>query len=239
MRPPRALLFDYGDTLLHIRALDLERGVEQLFRMAGNPRRSHPESMLRIVARLQNDWQRRTSTAQLEASFAGLLRHAAGRLGLIFEQPMEDLEWAFWQAAVEVEPTAGIETLLETAVDRGLPCGIVSNSIFTGATLRRQLEISGLAEPFRFIMASVDYCLQKPHPELFATAAAIMGAEPADIWFLGDSLVCDIAGANEAGMQSIWYNPLELPRQEAIEPVAHVSDWMQVVHLLGRFPAYS
>jgi putative hydrolase of the HAD superfamily len=228
VKQPRALLFDCGDTVLQLEELDVERGVARLFGLAGNPRGVRPETFLGVVSKLQADWRQRTDQSMLEGSFAALLRNAADRLGLIFEQEMGELERAFWSAASRMTPTPGIGELLEDAAEHGLACAILSNAIFTEATLRGELRRHGLEDYFSFVMCSTDYGMQKPHPELFATAAGRFALAPEDIWFLGDSLHCDVTGALGAGMQAVWYNPLELPKEMDVTPTAECRHWNQV-----------
>lgn len=54
---------------------------------------------------------------------------------------------------------------------------------------------------------SAEYSLRKPNPMLFEMAAARLGLHPQDIWFVGDRLDTDVAGARAAGMRAIWFNP--------------------------------
>jgi FMN phosphatase YigB (HAD superfamily) len=42
---------------------------------------------------------------------------------------------------------------------------------------------------------------------LFETAAAKLGIACKDIWFVGDRLDTDIAGAKAAGMKAVWFDP--------------------------------
>jgi putative hydrolase of the HAD superfamily len=228
VKQPRALVFDCGDTLMTLDELDVERGAQRLFALAGNPRGVRLPAFLAAVDKLQADWRRRTEQSMLEGAFASLLRNAADRLGLIFERTMDELEEEFWQAAARMTPTPGIRELLDDAADQGIPCGILSNAIFSEHTLRSELRRHELEKHFVFVMTSTDYGMQKPHPELFATVAGRLALAPEDIWFLGDSLQCDIAGALEAGMQAVWYNPLELPKDMDVTPTAECRDWNQV-----------
>ena len=56
-------------------------------------------------------------------------------------------------------------------------------------------------------MVSADYAVRKPNELLFEIAAARLGIEPRHIWFMGDRLDTDIAGATAAGMTAVWFNP--------------------------------
>jgi putative hydrolase of the HAD superfamily len=53
-------------------------------------------------------------------------------------------------------------------------------------------------------MVSAEYAVRKPNALLFSTAAARLGLAPEEIWFVGDRLDTDIAGARSARMNPIW-----------------------------------
>ena len=116
-----------------------------------------------------------------------------------------------------------------------LPLGVVSNSSFTTRTLCLQLASLDLLSPFQFVMSSADYVIRKPHRAIFLTAAAKLGIEPADIWFIGDTFEADIVGASNAGMTPVWYNR---KRSTAPLPVAHldIHAWAELKGLMNLLP---
>ena len=131
---PKGLLFDCGDTVMRLDELDIARGGTRLFELADNPRAATPAQMLELIARLQKDWQSRVEESMLEFSFLALWRHATARLGLILAVEEAEIERIFWDAAARASPEPGIERALDAADRRGLPCAILSNSIFTERT---------------------------------------------------------------------------------------------------------
>ena len=123
---------------------------------------------------------------------------------------------------MEAEP--GIHSVLLRAQDLGISTGVISNAMFSGDVLRWELASHGLLECFQFVMSSADYGLQKPHPAIFLTAVGRLGIEPAEIWFVGDSVESDVAGARSAGLTPIWYNRKGNPCDISPEP-AIVGSW--------------
>ena len=75
-----------------------------------------------------------------------------------------------------------------------------------GLPVRREFVRQRFNGFFRFLITSADVAVRKPHPAIFHLAAARLGLAPADIWFVGDHLVYDIAGAKGAGMTALWYS---------------------------------
>jgi HAD superfamily hydrolase (TIGR01509 family) len=50
--------------------------------------------------------------------------------------------------------------------------------------------------------------LRKPRPEGFWHAAEVLGVDPADLVYVGDSYRCDIQGGLAAGVQPVWVDRL-------------------------------
>lgn len=84
---------------------------------------------------------------------------------------------------------------------------VVSNTSFGEPVIRYELGKHGLTDHLVFVMVSADYSVRKPNALLFETAAARLGIRPEDVWFMGDRLDTDVAGAKAAGMTAVWFNP--------------------------------
>jgi putative hydrolase of the HAD superfamily len=85
--------------------------------------------------------------------------------------------------------------------------GVVSNCTFSGPAIEYELRKHDVLGFFKFVVSSADYGIRKPHPLIFETSAAKIGADPKDIWFIGDSLKNDVLGSSACGMQPVWFNP--------------------------------
>ena len=81
----------------------------------------------------------------------------------------------------------------------------------------------GIAGCFRTITDSGIVGHEKPHPVIFQTALASMGARPADSLYVGDVYAVDYCGATRAGMEAVLfdvcgaYRDKGLPRVETLE----------------------
>jgi putative hydrolase of the HAD superfamily len=103
----------------------------------------------------------------------------------------------------------------------------VSNSSFRGEVIRHELSKHGLADHLSIVVASADYAVRKPNPLLFETAAGLLGVSARDIWFVGDRLDTDVAGARAAGMYAVW---LGGPNADAGDgELLTVSDWRELL----------
>ncbi len=81
----------------------------------------------------------------------------------------------------------------------------------------------GIADCFATITDSGIVGHEKPHPGIFQTALASMGAKPGDSLYIGDVYAVDYCGATRAGMEAVLfdvcgaYRNKGLPRVETLQ----------------------
>lgn len=228
MQEPQGVLFDYGDTLLTQPFIDREARIRRLLEMAEPPNGAAVETIQQLHERLDPEIWPRCEESGLELPLRSYLRLIFETCGLRFRCSDEELELAFWQAGGPFDPEPGIEAALKNLAARGVSMGIVSNTIFCSAVLRSELKRQGLDRYFRFLVASAEYGLRKPHPALMTLAIQKTGLSPERIWFVGDSKRCDVGGAKLVGMKAVWYNRLER-QQDGPEPDLEVRSWEEFV----------
>ena len=95
---------------------------------------------------------------------------------------------------------------LQWAKDQGLRLGLITQRPFGQDFLRRDLEGLHIADFFDVALASADVGLRKPRPELFLQVAVALNIDVAEIAMVGDMLETDVAGAESAGMVTVWLN---------------------------------
>jgi putative hydrolase of the HAD superfamily len=110
----------------------------------------------------------------------------------------------------------------------GIRMAVVSNSSFGAEVIRYELEKHELAEHLAFVMVSAEYAVRKPNGLLFGTAAARLGLAPEDIWFVGDRLETDMAGAIAAHMKPVWLRGKSCG--DASQVHLSADSWDEVVH---------
>ena len=110
--------------------------------------------------------------------------------------------------------------LLEELSAAGVPLGILSNG--ASSRQREKLRAMGIAHyfPEQYTAVSGDIDAAKPDIRLFRHLERKSGLSPRQIWFLGDSLETDAAGARQAGWHMIWLNRRgePLPEDGALRP---------------------
>lgn len=110
----------------------------------------------------------------------------------------------------------GAKQLLEYLRQKGYRLHICSNGFHEVQS--RKLRSAGLDGYFATIILSEDAGVNKPHKEFFDYAFAKTGAERATTIMIGDHYDTDIAGAINAGLDTIFFNrwnvdPSTLERQ--------------------------
>ena len=70
----------------------------------------------------------------------------------------------------------------------------------------KKLKNSGIDHYFSTVTTSEEVGLKKPNPKVFLTALNKANSFPTQSVMIGDSLEADILGANNIGMQTIFYN---------------------------------
>ena len=141
------------------------------------------------------------------------------------------IELEFWKASVCYTPEPGIGETLYAMKEYGVRMAVVSNFPFSGPVLSWELEKQGLLEAFEFVISSADCGIRKPHPLIFSTALSKFGLSPSEVWFVGDTLQSDIAGAKQAGLWAVWYNR-QKKGAEGILPHAEVGRWSEFTALV-------
>ena len=92
---------------------------------------------------------------------------------------------------------------------------------------------SDIAPYFNHIFISEKMGTQKPEALFYEKIAEqIPDFDLSQALMIGDSLTADIAGANNAGMDSLWYNPKKLINNSSTQPTYTVSSYEEIKKLL-------
>ena len=196
---PKAILFDLDDTLWPIAPVIREAELSlHAWLQANAPR---------VAARFSIDQLRQARLALLAAQpdlhlDLGKLRRAG--LVAAFAQAGED--------AAKVEQAMRHFLTMRNAVrlyDDVLPgllrlqgkakLGSVSNGV-------ADLQAIGLAHHFSVSVAAHQFGRAKPDPAIFLAACAQLGVAPGEAVYVGDDVLLDVKGAQQAGLRAVWLN---------------------------------
>jgi HAD superfamily hydrolase (TIGR01509 family) len=229
---PKGILIDYGGTLVEEVGFDARAGNEALLRLAAyRPPDLTIDHLLERALTVAESVAKLRGESGIEIPWPALSRLIHDFLGVRFDVSMPELELAFWKAAVTTSAMPGALQALEEFRRREIPTAVVSNCSFGSDIIRYELGKHGLAAHFRFIMVSAEYVVRKPNVLLFATAAARLGLDPQDIWFIGDRLDTDVAGARAAHMKPVWLRGRETGEPKGVHLAA--DSWADIARQLG------
>ena len=224
VRRPKAVLLDYGGTLVEEAGFDPRAGNAWLLEQASymDPDVTL-ESVLERARRVAREIGDRRDRFGIEAPWASLTRLTHDYFGTRFERPYPELERGFWDASMTTRPIPGAHEALDGLASAGVPMAVLSNASFSSDVIRHDLARHGLADHLSFVMVTADYVVRKPNPLVLDVAATRLGVRPRDIWVVGDRLDTDIAGARAAGMCSVWLQPPDAAPSTL--PDITVRDW--------------
>ena len=234
----RAVLFDWGDTLMEF-AFEpelVEAGHRAGIEALGRDGSLDVDGMTAHFTEhyLPLFWVPGTLE---EIEYPGLIRELLGHFGV--EVSDEELgrfleaEHAAWEPSRRLGATT--HALLEALRSRGLKLGLVSNAFDPAWLLHRDLEQMGIAERMDFAVFSSELGKRKPHPEIFERALDALEVDASEAMFVGDRLYEDVHGANELGMtsvQAVWFRADE--NDEGGEPDHQAFTQMDVLNIAER-----
>lgn len=68
------------------------------------------------------------------------------------------------------------------------------------------LAAIGMAHYFKVSLAAHSFGQAKPAPDIFLAACAELGVAPSEAVYVGDDVLLDVRGAQQAGLRAVWLN---------------------------------
>lgn len=240
MKRPKIILFDYAQTLLNEQNFNGIRGTEAVLKMAKkNPQKITADEMLKFDAKMNSEIGRYNPRAVRKYLFEihnhNFLRYLYDYFGLEFDVSFDEIETVFWDNATPCDLTVHIKELLNYLKDVGIRTAVVSNISYSENSLKRRINTFLPDNTFEFIMASSEYVFRKPHPFIFELALKKANVMADEAWFCGDDLVCDIEGASNLGIKTIWYKGAykgDMDRDVSLK-CTEIDDWMELKNILS------
>ena len=128
---------------------------------------------------------------------------------------------------------SGAMELLDSLIDRGYELYAATNGITTIQTGR--MAQSGLAPYFNQVFISEQLQTQKPDALFYEKIGQqIAGFSKEKTLMIGDSLTADIQGGNNAGIDTVWYNPQHLENTTQLHPTYEVHSYKDLLNCLGK-----
>jgi putative hydrolase of the HAD superfamily len=230
----RALLLDVDDTIVDTRGAMVAAGTNAAAALWPD----RPGEHRAMAQRYYHDperWFPRYASGEVpfDRMRAGRLEEVATAFGLDVPDgghlAFEEAYAPAFRSAQRLFPD--VPQLLSAAEREGMPVGLLTNSAHAPTLVK--LEALGLVDRFDVVVTTDTLGFGKPDPRVYRQACRLLGAEPADVVCLGDSLAWDVLGARAAGLRAVW---LDREGRGTAEEVASVRDLHHVTAALdGRF----
>jgi putative hydrolase of the HAD superfamily len=230
-------LLDFGGTLVVETPSGVRAGNSWLYERASHrPSGVTLDDVIDRANRISRAVVARREETHVEVPWAASFRLIYDHFGFEFAEPVALLEQGYWDASVKTHPLPGAREALDRLRSAGITLAVVSNTAFGSSVIRSELARHGCADQLAFVVASSEYAVRKPNVVLFKLASARLGIAPEHIWFVGDRLDTDVAGANLAGMTSVWLSTKAREQnEEQIRADVTEPDWPALVRRIEQF----
>ncbi|MEI8278183.1 MAG: YjjG family noncanonical pyrimidine nucleotidase [Bacteroidota bacterium] len=105
---------------------------------------------------------------------------------------------------------------------------LITNGFET--TQWQKLQYSGIASYFSQVITSEKSNSMKPHPEIFEYALNTTGSIAEFSLMIGDALEIDVMGAQNAGIDQVYFNPLAIPHNR--KPTYEVQNLKDIIQII-------
>jgi putative hydrolase of the HAD superfamily len=108
----------------------------------------------------------------------------------------------------------------------------LSNTTFSNAAIKTKLRKHGLLKYLDFVIVSSNYLFRKPSPWLFEMGLRKLNLRENEVWMIGNDYACDIEGAKQCGMFTVWYNAQNDPDPHQAADI-NIQNYYQLLLLLN------
>jgi HAD superfamily hydrolase (TIGR01509 family) len=248
VKPVRAILFDFGHTLV-----DFRRTQEALHEAYGQIRARieavafmEVHELLDLVERVAGGVDRLVAESyeqrrMEELDQVVLFKEALGAIGFDLPPDVIDhivaLDHSAYSNSLAVEPEV-LATLDRLRAD-GKRLGLVSNLTLLPPLVREDLDRMSLGSRLDATVFSSEVGVRKPDPRIFREALERLGSEPAETVFVGDRLYDDISGAQAVGMRAVLTRQFRQEDDPDFEPdavIEHVTELPEALERVSKLP---
>jgi HAD superfamily hydrolase (TIGR01509 family) len=248
VKPVRAILFDFGHTLVDFRRTQeaLHEAYEQIRARIEAVAFMEVHELLDLVERVAGGVDRLVAESyeqrrMEELDQVVLFKEALGAIGFDLPPDVIDhivaLDHSAYSNSLAVEPEV-LATLDRLRAD-GKRLGLVSNLTLLPPLVREDLDRMSLGSRLDATVFSSEVGVRKPDPRIFREALERLGSEPAETVFVGDRLYDDISGAQAVGMRAVLTRQFRQEDDPDFEPdavIEHVTELPEALERVSKLP---
>lgn len=202
----RAVLFDFGDTLVSFEGFDYEASLAAFHRTLGENGIVVPyEKFRKTYFKVRDQLYRENDASLREVNFLVRASHVLRELGFNLkpEDPkvLRSVE-AFMRPLRESLKLDPYVPMILQELKKEYRLGLVSNFAYP-PTIKQTLQKFGLSKFFDVIVISGDVGWRKPNSKVFEQALRALHVSASEAVFVGDAPFHDIEGARQVGMKTV------------------------------------
>jgi len=231
LNKPKAIVFDYGGTLVKSHYFDGLKGTKEVLKYANNPFNVSAETVQTYAETVLQDIGAFNPSMIMQVNGQALTRLIHSVHGISFTKTFEELDSIFLDAAEGHSLMDGMIELLDFLKSQHVRLAVLSNTGFMEESHRQQLRKYGIEEYFEFFIATSDYMIRKPDKRIFDVALSKLRLNSDEVWYIGNKFEFDIQGAYNAHIYPVWINE---ERNQALNSIEHldVSTYYELLEVL-------
>jgi HAD superfamily hydrolase (TIGR01662 family) len=247
VEPPRAILFDYGHTLVDFQRTEeaLRDAYEQIrARIEAVAYMEVPE-LLDLIERVAGGVDNLVAESYRERrleelDIVAVFREALAGVGFDLPDDVMDhivaLDHSAYSRSITVEPET-VDTLRDLRA-RGYRTGLVSNVTLRPHLMQEDLDRLGIASQMDGMVFSSEIGVRKPDPRIFHEALQRIVARPEETVFVGDRLYDDVSGAQSVGMRAVHTVQFRNEDEPEVQPDARIGHLSELATVLEPWGGY-
>jgi len=205
LKIPKMIIFDYGHTLVYEDKWDGIKAQKALLEYCVyNKNNLTAEEIDKFAYNLFSEHRHLThENIELhEHQFQKILNEY---LQIEINLSPVEQEEIYWNNASMAYSMPDLKETLDYLHKNNIRTGVISNISFSSETLKNRINKIFPENKFEFIITSSEYIFRKPNKFIFEIALRKSNLESSEIWYCGDSVKCDVEGANSVGIFPVWY----------------------------------
>ena len=239
MQKPKMIIFDYGNTLVYEKKLDMERGFHELYtHITEKPAQFTFSEFYTEGSAIWENVNRRAVENDVEIHCHNIFNAIFHSLNIRLGLPYTELETVFWEALAPAMAMPNAEKMLDYLKAENIRTAVISNIVFSEKALTVRLNTYLPKNGFEFVIASSEYGFRKPDAVLFKTALKKANLTPEEVWYCGDNPRADVIGSAGAGLRPFLFeSDLKCPYMNDSHIVpdcefTRVRDWTELTDIL-------
>ena len=198
------IIFDLFGTLIEKKSYDYQNALRWL---ADTYFEERFDELQALSLLFKTEYMELRKKENRETSFFKQLALFEKKLGCKLYDNYSSVELQFIRKFREEKLIDGIMELLEYLSHKHQEIYVLSNSLFSGNSLKACLKDFGIDKYIEKVYSSADIGFRKPSKEIFHYVLTDIGiSHPEKVFFIGDSLEKDYIGAKESGLTPILFS---------------------------------